>query len=167
MRWKVAVFFFCFVLFFEIEIYAQNVGNNGEDGGKCDMQEFLNVTKTRKLVKLEKNYYRFDGRNVFIGEEPLAFWLKIDPQITWSLWFSAVLKSQKDLKVSVMPWGCLVKFGKHITVVQKLILKEESVELSKCECQTFVQENETYIIFKVWTENGPLRIEVNLFLLKN
>uniref|UniRef100_A0A914Z0T0 Uncharacterized protein n=1 Tax=Panagrolaimus superbus TaxID=310955 RepID=A0A914Z0T0_9BILA len=53
-------------------------GFNGANGNaavdeRCNMQEFLNVTKTQKLVKLEEDYYRFftGWERLYVGEEPM------------------------------------------------------------------------------------------------
>uniref|UniRef100_A0A914PKA5 Uncharacterized protein n=1 Tax=Panagrolaimus davidi TaxID=227884 RepID=A0A914PKA5_9BILA len=155
MRWKVV--FLCFVLFFGTEICAQYVP--GKDGDICDLREFHNFTKTGKWMQLKNDYYRFDfqGR-IYVGEEPLLFWLKVNPPIPVNLNFSSVWKSQKDVKVFFVPWGkesCLKKFVMAINIGEKPILKNKSVKLLECECQPF----ERYIPVKVWTENGPTVIE--------
>uniref|UniRef100_A0AC35G9K0 SH3 domain-containing protein n=1 Tax=Panagrolaimus sp. PS1159 TaxID=55785 RepID=A0AC35G9K0_9BILA len=103
MRWKVAVFFFCFVLFFGNGIYGQNVGNKRDaaDGGRdgCDMEEFLNVTKTRKFVEVPLDSYRFSYGLIFVGEEPLSFWLKIHPGNKLGFIASSIWKPKQDLKI--------------------------------------------------------------------
>uniref|UniRef100_A0A914QJA8 Uncharacterized protein n=1 Tax=Panagrolaimus davidi TaxID=227884 RepID=A0A914QJA8_9BILA len=168
MRWKVAVFL-CFVLFFGIEICGSNVGNNNGDGGdvngdngggsgSCDIQEFLNVTKTKKFAQLDKNYYRFLNRGliIYVGEEPLFFWAKSNTKIT--LQFSSIWKTPKSVKLFFEPYGnrkCLRSYD--ITA-----MIEVSSNFSECGCEPFNHGNEKYVPFKVWTENGSVQIMVSL-----
>uniref|UniRef100_A0A914XZ24 Uncharacterized protein n=1 Tax=Panagrolaimus superbus TaxID=310955 RepID=A0A914XZ24_9BILA len=59
------------------------------------MQLFFNVTKTKKFVKLEKNYYRiFNGNEIFVGKEPLSFWIKADPENVMTMEFLFAWKTQ-------------------------------------------------------------------------
>uniref|UniRef100_A0A914QBV9 Uncharacterized protein n=1 Tax=Panagrolaimus davidi TaxID=227884 RepID=A0A914QBV9_9BILA len=166
MRWKVV--FLCFILFFGIGIFAQNVGNNGEDGGKCDMQEFSNGTKTQKLVKLEKNYYRFYGAvQIFVGEDPLLFWLKVNPQFPMDLTFYSPWKVKQDIKMFFEPYGnksCLTKFDSVPRLGEEKGIYNKLPE--ECHCQPFVQGNEKYVPYKVWTENGIVLVTVS-FINKN
>uniref|UniRef100_A0A914QSV8 Uncharacterized protein n=1 Tax=Panagrolaimus davidi TaxID=227884 RepID=A0A914QSV8_9BILA len=160
MGWKVAVFL-CFVLFFGIEIYGSNVGNNtgdvhGDDnGGSCDIQEFLNVTKAKKFVQLDKDYYRFDmGGYIYVGEEPLFFWVKIRTRI--ALEFSPIFKTPKSGELFIEPYGnrtCL----RYYDITPRAV----SSDFSECGCEPFIQDTEKYVPFKVWTENGSAKISIN------
>uniref|UniRef100_A0A914Q5S6 Uncharacterized protein n=1 Tax=Panagrolaimus davidi TaxID=227884 RepID=A0A914Q5S6_9BILA len=151
MLWKVA--FLCFVLFFGIEIYGSNVGNNNGDGGSCDMQEFLNVTKTKKFVQLDKDYYRFFERGfIFVGEEPLFYWVKSTTDYT--LQFASIWKTRKSVKLFFEPYGngsCLRSFDITATTIV-------SFDFPECQCEPLIQGNKKYVPFKVWTENGPVQI---------
>uniref|UniRef100_A0A914Q4U8 Uncharacterized protein n=1 Tax=Panagrolaimus davidi TaxID=227884 RepID=A0A914Q4U8_9BILA len=168
MRWKIV--FLCFVLFFGTEIYGQNVGNkrdvvNGGGDGECDLQEFFNVTKTRKLVEvnrfpLNQRHYIFEDRYIFVGEEPISFWLKFN-RFNREVYVYPVSKPKQDLKIFIEPYGkesCLVQYDIG-EALAKYGLISRDLKLSKCQCQPFVQGYENYLPFKVWTENGPVRIE--------
>uniref|UniRef100_A0A914PLL0 Uncharacterized protein n=1 Tax=Panagrolaimus davidi TaxID=227884 RepID=A0A914PLL0_9BILA len=139
MRWKVAAFF-CFVLFFGSGIYGQNVGNkrdaaDGGGDGECDMQDD-------------------DGRVFIVGEEPLLFWIEVRPRLTIDFDFYSFGIVKQDVKMFFEPYGnesCLTKYdnvGEY----------QEYRKLSECQCQPFVQDNEKYVPFKVWTEGGPVII---------
>uniref|UniRef100_A0A914QSQ2 Uncharacterized protein n=1 Tax=Panagrolaimus davidi TaxID=227884 RepID=A0A914QSQ2_9BILA len=159
MRWKVAVFF-CFVLFFGNGIYGQNIGNKrdvaygGSDG--CDMEEFFNVTKTQKLVQVKKEYYRYDENHniIFVGEEPLLFWLKILRQSSKELRVFSIWTPFGNLKVFVEPYGKKSCLKEYIFNRQDLY-----INVTECECQPFVQGSGTYIPIKVWTERGSVTLQ--------
>uniref|UniRef100_A0A914PN61 Uncharacterized protein n=1 Tax=Panagrolaimus davidi TaxID=227884 RepID=A0A914PN61_9BILA len=155
MRWMLAVFL-CFVLFFGTEIYGQNVGNNNGDGGSCDMQEFLNITETKMFVQLGKNYYRFDRHGyIYVSEEPLFFWVKYITTI--ALKFESIKKTRKSGELFFEPYGngsCLRSFDMTATRVV-------SSDFSECGCEPFIQGNEKYVPFKVWTKNGSVKISID------
>uniref|UniRef100_A0A914QSL2 Uncharacterized protein n=1 Tax=Panagrolaimus davidi TaxID=227884 RepID=A0A914QSL2_9BILA len=124
------------------------------------MQEFLNVTKTQKFVQVKKNYYRFSPKfGIYVGEEPLLFWLKVDAQNPMDLQFYSPWNVKQDIKMFIEPYGnesCLTKFdnvGETMEVYRKL---------SECQCQPFVHGHEAYVPFKVWTTNGLVMINVSL-----
>uniref|UniRef100_A0A914QE05 Uncharacterized protein n=1 Tax=Panagrolaimus davidi TaxID=227884 RepID=A0A914QE05_9BILA len=156
MRWKVAVLF-CFVLFFGTGIYGQNVGNkrdvaDGGGDGECDMEEFLNVTKTRKFVEIKKKYYRYDENRIFVGEEPLSFWVKVYYGAPPSFDIHSIWKpKQDDVKIFFEPYG------------KKSCLKQDHYggvyKIPKCPCQFFFQEQ-----YEKMITNECLNKE---FLLKN
>uniref|UniRef100_A0AC34FZ76 Transmembrane protein n=1 Tax=Panagrolaimus sp. ES5 TaxID=591445 RepID=A0AC34FZ76_9BILA len=143
-----AVTIWFLVIFFHGIINGET---NNVDAG-CDLQEFLNVSKTQKLVELEKDYYRFFyGNQFFANEEHLTFWLKVDSQS--SVDFEFFRNNRPDVKVFFEPYGnenCLQSF-----VISPL--QSESIYLSNCQCQPFVQNGESFVPFKVWTENGPIK----------
>uniref|UniRef100_A0A914PAD9 Uncharacterized protein n=1 Tax=Panagrolaimus davidi TaxID=227884 RepID=A0A914PAD9_9BILA len=95
MCWKIAALVFV-ILCFNGGIYGQNIGN-GDRG--CDIQEFLNVTKSQKLVKIKKEYYKFDGfTDIFVNDEPLLFWVKANMKDSFYIHISASSKSQQPFK---------------------------------------------------------------------
>uniref|UniRef100_A0AC35GG78 Uncharacterized protein n=1 Tax=Panagrolaimus sp. PS1159 TaxID=55785 RepID=A0AC35GG78_9BILA len=160
MRWKVVAVFLCFILFFGIEIYGSNVGNNTGDGGddngdgrSCDIQD---TTKTKKFVQLDKNYYRFDeDGSIYVGEEPLFFWVKSSAKIT--LQFTSIWKTRMDVDYEVLfiePYGntsCLRSYDTTVT-------RDDSFDFPECGCKPFIHGNEKYVPFKVWTESGSIKI---------
>uniref|UniRef100_A0A914QKE2 Uncharacterized protein n=1 Tax=Panagrolaimus davidi TaxID=227884 RepID=A0A914QKE2_9BILA len=90
------------------------------------------------------------GEKSGIREEPLLFWLKVDPQNQIKLSFRSPWKVKQDIKLFIEPYGnesCLTKFDVGETI--KKYRKSE-----ECQCQPFVHGNEAYVPFKVWTENG-------------
>uniref|UniRef100_A0A914PLP3 Uncharacterized protein n=1 Tax=Panagrolaimus davidi TaxID=227884 RepID=A0A914PLP3_9BILA len=103
MCWKVAVFL-CFAFFFFDGINGQNVGNNSNDGGECDMQESCACATFRIFFE------PYGNENCLLTTE--SSYMYINP--------------------------------------------------SKCQCQPFIQDGEKYVPFKVWTENGPAKVELRM-----
>uniref|UniRef100_A0A914PIS1 Uncharacterized protein n=1 Tax=Panagrolaimus davidi TaxID=227884 RepID=A0A914PIS1_9BILA len=179
MRWKVAVFF-CFVLFFGTEIYGHNICDTGDyitsgGDGECDLKEFLNVTKTQKFVELKKKYYRFDVNVdrfdkrgfIYVGEEPLYFWVKFfESREYQGFGIQHIWKPKEYVKIFLQAYGknactCSSIRGSdpHCSEIGEMngffLVLPKCVP--RCHCQPIVQDNETYVPFKVWTKGGPLK----------
>uniref|UniRef100_A0A914XZY1 Uncharacterized protein n=1 Tax=Panagrolaimus superbus TaxID=310955 RepID=A0A914XZY1_9BILA len=144
------------LLFITLLLDGMKAENNTVDE-RCDIQKSFNVTPTSKLVKLEKSYYRIDGKEVYINEEPLSLWLKVNPQNMFSLKSSRAWNNRRTVKIFFEPYGnerCLKSFDASVSL---------KINFLNCECQPFEQNNETFVPFKVWTENGLVAFEVSRY----
>uniref|UniRef100_A0AC34G747 Uncharacterized protein n=1 Tax=Panagrolaimus sp. ES5 TaxID=591445 RepID=A0AC34G747_9BILA len=95
----------------------------------------------------------FGGYEIYVGNEPLSFWVNVDPKEYVLLNFTVVWKNQSDNAHSYFE-----PFGKTNCLLSIPI--NEPILLEICYCQPFIQNNKEYIPFKIWTENGPIKFQI-------